>query len=320
LIYLLLFLLSFALTYLIKNYALKKSLVAQVTERSSHTIPTPHGGGIALAITWFIGIVYLYFVGEIESSLFYALLVGFIISIVSFFDDLYELSPKLRLFVQGLVAILGLYFLGSFESLTFGLFDISNFIFTNVFAFLLIVWFINLTNFIDGINGYVGSEFVFLSFSGFLLFSDAHFIVLGVCVLGFLFWNWNHAKIFMGDVGSTLLGYNIAIFTIYYANQEANNFWIWIILFSLFWFDATFTLIRRKLNSEKLSQAHKKHGYQRLTQSGWSHYKVTNYSIVVNMILFCFVYYISNIFLSFLLSLVLLYIIMRFIDSKKAFN
>ena len=79
---------------------------------------------------------------------------------------------------------------------------------------------------------------------------DNHFLVLIVAVLGFLIWNWHKAKIFMGDVGSTLLGYNIAIFTLYYANQEPHNFWIWIILFGVFWFDATLTLYRRIINEE----------------------------------------------------------------------
>ena len=109
-IYLILFLISFLLTYFIKNYMIKKSLVATVNERSSHTVPTPHGGGIALAITWFIGLFYLYFIGEISSNLFYALLFGAVISIVSFFDDIYELSPKIRLIAQAIVAIGGLYF------------------------------------------------------------------------------------------------------------------------------------------------------------------------------------------------------------------
>jgi Fuc2NAc and GlcNAc transferase len=299
---------------------IKKSLVASVNERSSHTTPTPHGGGIALCLTWFIGLVYLYFIGEIEPSLFYALLFGAIISIVSFFDDIYELSPKLRLIIQATVAIGGLYFLGGFETFTFGIFDISNPILTNVFAFFMIIWFINLYNFLDGINGYAGSEAVFLALAGFVLFGGNHFLVLAVAVLGFLYWNWNKAKIFMGDVGSTLLGYNIAIFTIYYANQEATNFWVWIILFALFWFDATLTLIRRKLNKEKLSQAHKKHAYQRLTQAGWSHFKVTNYSIGINLILFGIVYFVSNIFIAFVFALILLILTMKFVDSKKAFE
>lgn len=318
-IYIFLFVLSFSLTYFIKNYAIKKSLVAKVNERSSHTIPTPHGGGIAISLVWFIGLFYLYFTSQINVNLFYAFLSGILISFVSFLDDLYDLSPKLRLTIQSLVSILGLYFLGGFNSLSFGLFEISFSLFTNIFAFFMMVWFINLTNFIDGINGYVGSEFIFLGIAGFLLFSDPHFLVLIVSVLGFLFWNWNQAKIFMGDVGSTLLGYNIAILTIYYANQESSNFWIWIILFSLFWFDATLTLIRRKLNNEKLSQAHKKHVYQRLTQSGWSHFKVTNYSIIINFILLLIVYILSNIFISFILSLLMLYKITKFVDNRKSF-
>ncbi|MFX4243131.1 MraY family glycosyltransferase [Aliarcobacter butzleri] len=319
-IYIVLVLISFFLTYFIKNYMIKKSFVASVNERSSHTVPTPHGGGIAIAITWFIGLFYLYFIGQIENNLFYALLFGAVISIVSFFDDIYELSPKLRLIIQAIVAIGGLYFLGGFETLAFGIFDIQNFIFTNIFAFFMIIWFVNLYNFLDGINGYAGSEAVFLSLAGFILFGGNHFLVLAVAVLGFLYWNWNKAKIFMGDVGSTLLGYNVAIFTIYYANQEPTNFWIWIILFGVYWFDATLTLIRRKLNKERLSLAHKKHAYQRLTQAGWSHYKVTNYSIGLNILLFAIVYFISNIFLAFLLAFVVLVLVMKFIDSKKAFE
>jgi len=320
LIYIVLFLLSFALTYFIKEYAIKKSFIAHVNERSSHTTPTPHGGGIAIVVTWFTGLIYLYFMGQIELNLFYALLVGIIISIVSFFDDIYELSPKLRLLVQSLVAFIGLYFLGGLENITFGLFDISNIFITSIFAFLLIIWFINLTNFIDGINGYVGSEFVFLGLAGLVLFGAPVFAILIVSVLGFLLWNYNKAKIFMGDVGSTLLGYNIAIFAIYYANQEVENLWIWITLFGVFWFDATYTLIRRKLNGEKLSQAHKKHAYQRLTQGGWSHMKVTNYAIGLNIIIFTLVYFIPNIAISFLLTMVLLLGSMKFIGLKKPFE
>ncbi|MCG3674659.1 MraY family glycosyltransferase [Aliarcobacter butzleri] len=317
---LILFLISFSLTYFIKNYMIKKSLVASVNERSSHTVPTPHGGGIAIAITWFIGLFYIYFIGQIENNLFYALLFGAVISIVSFFDDIYELSPKLRLIIQAIVAIGGLYFLGGFETLTFGVFDIQNSIFTNIFAFFMIIWFINLYNFLDGINGYAGSEAIFLSLAGFILFGGNHFLVLAVAVLGFLYWNWNKAKIFMGDVGSTLLGYNVAIFTIYYANQEPTNFWIWIILFSVYWFDATLTLIRRKLNKERLSQAHKKHAYQRLTQAGWSHYKVTNYSIGLNILLLGIVYFLPNILVAIIVSLVVIIIVMKFIDNKKKFE
>ena len=319
-IYLSLFVLSFILTYFIKEHAIKNALVAEVTERSSHSVPTPHGGGIAIALTWFIGLSYLFFTGSIEPFLYYALMVGTLISVVSYFDDLYELSAKLRLSTQSLVALLGLYFLGGLESINLFFFSIDNPIITNIFAFLMIVWFINLYNFLDGIDGYAGSEAVFLGLAGFLLFGGEHFVVLIVAVLGFLVWNWHKAKIFMGDVGSTLLGYNVAIFTIYYANQDATNFWIWIVLFGLFWFDATITLFRRYKNKEKLSQAHKKHAYQRLNQSGWRHDKVVVFSILVNIILFTLVYFIPQSIFAFIMTLLILYLIIKFVDKQKNFD
>ncbi len=317
--YILLLLLSFSLTYFIKNYAIKKSLVAEVTDRSSHSVPTPHGGGIAIAVTWFIGLFYLYFTAAIDSSLFFALIVGIVISVVSYFDDLFELSAKLRLGVQALVACLGIYFLGGITELDFYFFSIDNQLFTAMFSFFLIIWFINLYNFLDGINGYAGSEILFLSLAGFLLFRGEHFLVLGVATLGFLYWNFGNAKIFMGDVGSTLLGYNVAIFTLYYTNQNTDNFWIWIVLFGLFLFDATFTLLRRANNREKLSVAHKKHAYQRLTQSGYSHTKVVVYAMLVNIFLFLVVYFSANIFMAFLISLIVLYSITKLIDKLKGF-
>ncbi len=318
-IYFVLLLLSFSLTYFIKNYSVKKSLVVEVNERSSHSIPTPHGGGIAIAVTWFVGLSYLFFVDKIESSLYYALLFGVLLSVVSYLDDLYELSAKLRLLTQAVVALGGLWALGGLHTLDLGVFSIENQVFTNLFAFFMTVWFVNLYNFLDGINGYAGSEALFLSIVGLLLFGDEHFIVLTVAVLGFLYWNFGNAKIFMGDVGSTLLGYNVAIFTIYYANQDTTNLWVWIILFGLFWFDATLTLFRRYKNGKKLSQAHKKHAYQCLTQAGWSHTKVVLYANGVNILLFCLVYFLKSIWMAFLLALILLYGIMKFVDYKKVF-
>ena len=319
-IYVLLFLLSFVLTYFVKNYAIKKSLVAEVNERSSHTTPTPHGGGVAIALTWFSGISYLYYTEAINESLYFALMVGVIISVVSYIDDLVELSPKIRLLTQASVAILSLYFLNGFKEIDFIYFSIENQIVTNVFAFFMIIWFINLYNFLDGIDGYAGSEAVFLGLSSFLLFGDDVSLVLVASTFGFLLWNWHKAKIFMGDVGSTLLGFNVAIFTIYYANEESSNFWIWIILFGVFWFDATLTLLRRYINKERLSEAHKKHAYQRLTQAEWSHSKVVIASIFLNIFLFLIVYFVSNILFSFLISLIVLYASVKYIDSKKGFN
>lgn len=291
-----------------------------MNERSSHTAPTPHGGGIAIAATWFGGLIYLYAHEMIEPTLFYALVIGVIISVVSYADDLFELSPKIRLLVQSAVAICGLVALGGLESVYFGFFTVENQILTNTFAFLMILWFINLYNFLDGIDGYAGSEALFLALAGFILFGGGHFIVLAVSVLGFLVWNWHKAKIFMGDVGSTLLGYTVAIFTIHYANEASQNLWIWIILFGVFWFDATLTLFRRYRNGEKLSQAHRKHAYQRLTQSGFSHSCVVIASMGLNIVLFWIVYLVENVFIAFILVGVILYGAVKLIDGRKRFK
>ena len=319
---LLLFALSFALTYFVKNYAIKKSLVDIPNERSSHAAPIPHGGGIAIALTWFSGLGYLFVTDKIAADLFYALMVGVVIAVVSYLDDLYELKPRTRFLTQLFTALAGLWFLGGLSVLDFGLLTIENPIITNAIAVVAIIWFINLYNFLDGIDGYAGSEAIFLGIAGFLLFGDVHFLVLIASVLGFLVWNWHKAKIFMGDVGSTLLGYNIAIFAIYYQNNDTSIL-IWLILFGLFWFDATLTLYRRYKNREQLSEAHNKHAYQRLTQSGWSHSKVVIYSMAVNVVLFVFAWmamgHSSLTLVLFGISVIFLYLIVHYVDTQKAF-
>ena len=319
-IYIVLFLFSFILTYLVKVYATKKALVDIPNERSSHSVAVPHGGGIAMAASWFMGISYLYYFDEMQSLLYFAFMIGVVLSVVSYMDDLFHLSAKVRLVVQSFVAGIGLYFLGGLDEINLFFFTIDNGIMTNIFAFFLILWFINLYNFLDGIDGYAGSEAVFLGLAGFTIFGDSFLVIFVVSVLGFLVWNWHPAKIFMGDVGSTLLGYNISIFTIYYANQDPLNLWIWITLFGLFWFDATLTLWKRYKNNEQLSKAHKKHAYQRLVQSGWSHSKVVKFSIAVNLILFCLVYFVANVFIAFVLAVIFLALIWQYVGAKKGFE
>ena len=285
-------------------------------------MPTPHGGGIAIAITWFIGLIYLYINNEIDTNLFYSLMIGLGIAILSFIDDIVELSAKFRMVSHFLFATFGLWLLGGLSVIDFGLFSISNeYWISSIIAVVAIVYFINVSNFMDGLNGYLSLEVLFLCIAGFIFFGDNLFLVLAVSILGFLYWNFgNNASVFMGDVGSTLLGYNVAIFTIYYANMDSMNLWIWIILFGLFWFDSILTILRRKLNGEQITQAHKKHGYQRLQQSGWSHLQVSLFGMGINVVLFMIVYFISNIAIAFICSLIVLYGMMRFIDSKKVFR
>jgi Fuc2NAc and GlcNAc transferase len=321
-IYAILFLFSLGLTYLIRTIALKKSLLDIPNERSSHSVPTPHGGGIAIAVCWFFGLIYLFTCKDLDVRLFYALMLGIILSLVSYMDDLYELSPKIRLVVQASVSALGLFLLGGLTRIDFGFFVLENQIVTNTLAFLGIIWCINLYNFLDGIDGYAGSEAVFLGSAGWLLFGGDYFLVLIASVGGFLVWNWHRAKIFMGDVGSTLLGYTVAIFAIYHQNH-GTSLLIWLILFGLFWFDATLTLYRRYKNGEKLSHAHRKHAYQRLTQSGWSHSKVVVASLLLNVVLAILGYiafhFQALLLICFILAIALLYSVTKFVDNRKKF-
>ena len=312
-IYVVLLLSSFLLTWYIKNYFIKHSLVVEVSKRSLHTTPTPQGGGIAIAITWFLGLIYLYFTSFIDDTLFYLLMLGLPIAILGFCDDMYDVGVGIRFMIQSIVAICALYLLGGLNSIECDLFSITNPYITNLFAFLVIVWFINLYNFLDGINGYAGSEAVFLAICAFIIFGGEHFLVFLVCVLGFLYWNFNNAKIFMGDVGSTLLGYTIGVFTLYYANIEPLNLWIWAMLSSLFWFDATITLIKRAINGDDLTKPHNDFLFHKLIRSGWSHFKVTNYAICINIVLFILVLLVlefSNLFVPAITTLIILFFLM----------
>ena len=128
----------------------------------------------------------------------------------------------------------------------------------------------------------------------------------------------------MGDVGSTLIGFTVAVLAIYHQNNGISSLWIWLILTSVFWFDATVTLIRRIINKENLSEAHKKHAFQRIVQFGFSHQKTTLWMIVINLVGFCFAYlasYFSNLAWLFLAcDLIVLYCILRYVDNRKPFE
>jgi UDP-N-acetylmuramyl pentapeptide phosphotransferase/UDP-N-acetylglucosamine-1-phosphate transferase len=281
---LILFTLSFLLTLLVRHLALKKNLIDQVNERSSHTIPTPRGGGLAIVLCWFGALVYLFIHKDIEPNLFFALLSGLILAIVSWLDDLMDLKPGVRILAQALSALGALYFLGGIKLLPG--FDAQWFFWlTNFIVFVGIIWFINLYNFLDGLDGYASQEAILVSAGLILITGQPQLWLLIAAVAGFLAWNWPKAKIFMGDVGSTQLGFILVVFGIYYHNSGSVAISNWLILTSLFWFDATFTLYRRWRNGEKLSVAHKKHGYQRLVQGGFSHLKVDLWAISLNIVL-----------------------------------
>ena len=292
-------------------------------ERSSHTAPTPRGGGVAIALTWFISISYLYYFKQIDKSLFLALISGLLLSIISLIDDIYTLKNKPRLLVQGLVAGIGLYFVGGFNQLDLSFIQFTNVYILNSLAFITIIWFINLFNFIDGIDGYASAESIFVIVSLYFFTGESFLLFLLMALVGFLPWNWDKAKIFMGDVGSTLLGYTVIILLFYYHGKSALTILEGLILTSLFWFDATYTLIRRFLNKENVGQAHRKHAFQRIVQYGFSHQKTVLYGMGINLILFFIVLSSKQLhvldIVALLVSVALLFTIMFFVNKKKAF-
>lgn len=313
-IYIGLFLLSLFLTYIIKYYAIKKEILDIPNERSSHASPTPRGGGLAIVISFYVGL--FFFKEQVSSELFLALFAGLPIVIISLLDDLLTLSSKVRLFIQGLSAILALYLLGGVNHLDFGIIEFSG-VWLNVFAFFIIVWLTNLYNFLDGIDGYAASQTVTLGVGlSLLLFNPLGYVLVAIS-LGFLVFNWHKASIFMGDVGSASLGFIIAV--LLFSNSSGENIYFWFIALSLFWIDGSITLLRRFINGEKVMKAHKKHAFQRLVQSGFSHTLVTVGLIGFNG-LFLFLMYFFDWKVLFFINILCLIIILLWVEKRKKFS
>lgn len=317
-LYIVIFLISILFTYIIREFAIKKSIIDIPNDRSSHTVPTPRGGGFGIVVIFYFGISFFYYKDNISQELFFALLCSLPIVIVSLIDDIITLSSKIRFFIQIISSILAIYFLGGVNYIDFVIFELSGW-WINVIVFFAIIWITNLYNFLDGIDGYAGSQAVIVGVGVFLILGNIIGILIAVATLGFLVFNWPKASIFMGDVGSATLGFIFAILCFY--DTSSGNIYVWLILLSIFWFDATVTLFRRFRNRERITEAHKKHAYQRLSQSGWSHSKITISSIIINLFFLLGLFFTKEeyFFYYFLIIIGILIIVINFIDRRKAF-
>lgn len=323
LIGLLIFICSILITYLLISISPLIGTIDKPNERRQNKVPVPSAGGLAILLTWYSGLVYIYFFRSIDTHLFYGLLSGLILVVIGLLDDIFEIKPVWRLIAQAVSTILGLYFIGGLSVLDFGFFVITNQWVLSIFAFIGIMWVINLFNFLDGIDGYAGMEIVFFVFFLYFFAGASYSLLLAAATAGFLVWNWPKAKIFMGDVGSTTIGFTIGLLMIHYQNTSQINLFVSLIAFALFWFDATYTLFKRWRNKEKLTLAHKKHVYQRMVQSGFSHQKTLLIGIGINMILLVLAlgaYKKPEFMLLFFIGAVLLmYILARWVNKRKAF-
>ena len=259
-------------------------------ERSSHDTPTPRSGGIAIVATVFIGLGALKLLGDTPalSADYFWIFAGAaaLIAAVSIFDDLAELGFKAKLATQALAAMavmaagvvidrIGLPGIGMVELGWWGY----------PLTFLWIVGLTNAFNFMDGIDGIAGgTAVVAAAFFAFVTLMDGSSFVYLVCLviigatLGFLFWNWSPAKIFMGDSGSQFLGFVLAVLAVIAGRFDASHtsYLVMPLLFFHYIWDTAYTFWRRLRAGEAVTQPHRTHLYQLLTRFGLGHAQVTS--------------------------------------------
>lgn len=286
---------SWILTGAVRRYTLARSLMDVPNHRSSHTVPTPRGGGIAIAATTLIGVLALCAAGIVPVQLGWAMGGGGLaIAVVGWLDDLHEISASVRAIIHVAAAAWAVLWLGGLPSLDLGWTSVSLGLVGTGLAIVGIAWLINLYNFMDGIDGLAGTEAATIGVTGFtvlLWLGHGGLAMLGLLIAaasaGFLLWNWAPAKIFMGDVGSGFLGFAFGVLALASERAGALPLLAWMILLGAFVFDATITLIRRIVRGESWHEAHRTHAYQRLVQAGWSHSAVVLGFIVLNIGLGC---------------------------------
>lgn len=273
-----------------RQIALRQRMIDIPNERSSHTQPTPRGGGLSIVVIVVTGALILSALGWLAGSTAVALGIGAGIALIGYLDDRGGLSPLVRGIVHAICAAAGLAVIGGMPALNVGFAVIEWGIIGHLIGVIGIIWMINLYNFMDGIDGLAGSEavFVFGMTAVLMLASGIHDLalvsglVIGAC-LGFLRWNWPKAKIFMGDVASGFLGYTVAVLAIASAHNGF-TLWVWLILIGVFFVDATVTVIRRVLRGEKWYRPHRTHAYQHLTTRWRSHLLVTLTILAIDVV------------------------------------
>ena len=259
----------------------RRAILDHPNERSSHDIPTPKGGGIVV-----VGVVLAAWMGFTYSFdggaflLWLLPITALALAVLSWIDDLRGLPPAVRLLAQ-IAAVATVLALRPQPDLFFqGLLPHS---LDTLAAGLLWVWFINLFNFMDGIDGITGVEALVIGLGVALIGGGVYGVIIAGAALGFLKWNWHPAKIFLGDVGSVPLGFLLGWLLLDLA--AAGHWAAALILPAYYLADATTTLIRRALKGEKVWQAHRQHFYQQAVQRGFSHAQVSTAVLGIGILL-----------------------------------
>lgn len=263
------------------GYLRRRAILDRPNERSSHVRPTPRGGGIGVVPPILLVLAALIAAGWLPVAMIWPLAAAAALMVVSFLDDLHNLPAGPRLVAHTLAAAIALAGLPP-EPIALPDGPVWFWI-DRAGALIALIWFLNLYNFMDGIDGISGVETASLGLGIALVAAVVGLpatapvgwigLVLAGGALGFLFWNWHPAKLFLGDVGSVPLGLlsGVALFALAQAGALAAA----IILPMVYAVDATGTLLRRARRGERVWQAHRTHAYQRAVQAGLSHADVS---------------------------------------------
>jgi UDP-N-acetylmuramyl pentapeptide phosphotransferase/UDP-N-acetylglucosamine-1-phosphate transferase len=259
----------------------RRAVLDRPNERSSHAVPVPRGGGIAVMAGVAAAWVWLAATTLPSADVvpwLTPLAAALALAALSFADDLRDLGAGLRLGVQALAVAVGLWALdgrGALAAVAPAWIDLP-------LTALGWLWFVNLYNFMDGIDGITGTETVSLGvgLAGLAALGLAPPSVTGPAValaaaaVGFLVWNWHPARIFLGDVGSVPLGYLLGFLLILVAGTGLVGLAAAVTLPLVYLADATITLARRVARGESPARAHREHFYQRAVIGGSSHASV----------------------------------------------
>ncbi|MEW5715688.1 glycosyltransferase family 4 protein [Pseudomonas sp. SB113] len=276
-------LVSFVLTAGLRRYALARSIIDIPNARSSHSIPTPRGGGVAIVLAFLLTLPLLGWSHIVSLGALIAVGgAGALIAIIGFMDDHGHIAARWRLLGHFVASAWALFWLEGLPPLTVAGMTVDLGWAGAVLAAFYLVWMLNLYNFMDGIDGIASVEAICACLSACLIYWVSGFeslmllpICLAMAVAGFLFWNFPPARIFMGDAGSGFLGVVLGVLSIQAAWASPEFLWCWLILLGVFIVDATFTLARRCARGDKVYEAHRSHAYQFASRRYRRHMPVT---------------------------------------------
>jgi Fuc2NAc and GlcNAc transferase len=281
---------AFVLTYFgvefFRRWSVRKNILDLPNERSSHTRPTPVGGGLIIVFVSLFLFAFFIFLNESEFPTGYFIGAGIVV-LISWLDDLYKIPAVMRFVCHCFAAVTVIASFQNFVGIGAPLFWGFNLQYiAPVVLFFWIVWMINAYNFMDGIDGIAalqaitaGIGWIFVAYRFGSETTGEYAAILAASAFGFLLLNWHPAKIFMGDVGSAFFGYTFAVLP-FLAERETPQrtpvfFIAALFLLWLFVFDTSVTVLIRILQRKKIWEAHREHLYQKLVIRGCTHQSVT---------------------------------------------